>query len=62
MAKEPLDHAHETGDGRVRNYTEQDRQDGTHPAVDELTKRPHERGEGNRKMQEYLRIDRGDKA
>lgn len=60
MAKEPLDHAHKTGDGRLRNYTDHDRKDGTHPAVDELTKRAHDRSDGNRRMQEYLRIDRGD--
>ncbi|MFV0409796.1 MAG: hypothetical protein ACK5LJ_08925 [Paracoccus sp. (in: a-proteobacteria)] len=61
MTKTLTDHEHLTGNGRLRAYTEQERQSGTHPAVAALHRRPHERDSGeSRKAAEYARIERGE--
>lgn len=44
---------------RLREYTRQEREDAPHPAIQLLHRQPKMRGEGNRKMAEYARIERG---
>lgn len=44
---------------RLREFTRQERESGTHPAIDALRSRPKQRGEENRKAVEYARIERG---
>ncbi|MDP5307078.1 hypothetical protein [Paracoccus spongiarum] len=43
---------------RLREFTRQERESGTHPAVEALRSRPQKRGEENRKAAEFLRIER----
>ncbi|MCF3973844.1 hypothetical protein [Paracoccus salsus] len=47
---------------RLREYTRQERESGTHPAWEILRTRPQTRGGENRKTAEYLRIERGRSA
>lgn len=44
---------------RLREFTRQERESGTHPAIEALRTRPKMRGEENRKVVEYARIERG---
>lgn len=47
------------GAPRLREFTRQEREAGTHPAIEALRSRPQMRGEENRRFLEYTRIDRG---
>lgn len=49
----------EKANTRLREFTRHEREQGTHPAIEALQRRPKERGEENRKAVEYARIDRG---
>ncbi|SIT06402.1 hypothetical protein [Paracoccus saliphilus] len=55
ISDQPRGHSHQ----RLREYTRQEREAGTHPSVAALHSRPLTRGAGNRKTAEYLRIERG---
>ncbi len=59
MTKHITDHAHRAGETRLREYTQQERHSGVHPAIETLRTRPQTRGETNRKAAEFVRIDRG---
>lgn len=57
MTRHIIDHAEPKAEGtRTQQFVDMDRKDGVHPAVDELTQRPAERG--GAKVREFLRIDR----
>lgn len=58
MTKHITDTPHEHSGSRLREYTRKERQDGTHPSIDALRKRPHDRDENSRKSSEYTQIDR----
>ncbi len=62
MTKHITDHAHRPGETRLREYTEQERHSGVHPAVEALRTRPQTRSEASRKTAEFVRIDRGHRA
>lgn len=52
-----------THDGaRMREYTRQEREASTHPAIEALRTRPKDREADTHKMAEFLRIDRGQSA
>lgn len=59
MTKHVSDQPRSHGAARLREYTRQEREAGTHPAVETLRTRPKERSEENRKAAEFARIDRG---
>lgn len=50
-----------THDGaRLREYTRQERESGTHPSIAALRSRPKDRDRDGRKVAEYARIERGE--
>lgn len=59
MSDRPSSHESDTIHARLREFTRQERESGTHPAINELRARPKERSAENRKMAEFLRIERG---
>jgi hypothetical protein len=59
MTKPISDKPEEKGTSRLREFTRQEREAGTHPAVEALRTRPQTRSEENRKAVEYARIERG---
>lgn len=59
MSKHVSDQPRTQEGARLREYTRQERESRTHPAVETLRSRPQVRGEENRKAAEYLRIERG---
>lgn len=59
MTKHLSDQPRHQGNGRLREYTRQERESGTHPAVMALRQRPKDRDGDGRKTSEYARIDRG---
>lgn len=59
MTKHISDQPRTTGEARLREYTRQEREAGTHPAITALRTRPQTRGDDNRKTVEFLRIDHG---
>ena len=59
MSKHVSDQPRTQGGARLREYTRQEREAGTHPAVETLRTRAQMRGEDNRKTTEYVRIERG---
>lgn len=52
----------QAGSDRTRAYLEHDRQEGTHPAIESLRRRPHTRDDEGRRAAEYARIERGHEA
>ncbi|MDT1060708.1 hypothetical protein RM190_02495 [Paracoccus sp. CPCC 101403] len=63
MTRHIADRQHETGAGRIRNFTRQDREATIHPAIQRLlTRRKQEDAGGGRRMAEFLRIERGQNA
>ncbi|MFD1881732.1 hypothetical protein [Paracoccus pacificus] len=46
-------------DPRTRHYTSDEYREGPHPAIETLSRRPHERPADSRRAAEYLRIERG---
>lgn len=59
MTKHISDRPRENGNARLREYTRQEREAGTHPSVAALSSRPRDRDGDGRKTAEYARIDRG---
>ncbi|HWL57818.1 MAG TPA: hypothetical protein VNQ78_14235 [Paracoccus sp. (in: a-proteobacteria)] len=60
MTRHIADKQHETGAGRVQNFTRQERESGTHPAVVSLLARPRKvDDQGGRRISEFVRIERG---
>ncbi len=58
--KHIADKIHDTGAGRVQNFTRQERESGLHPAIAQLHARPHGRDEkSDRRIAEFTRIERG---
>ena len=61
MTRHIIDHAAPKAEGaRVKHFLDLARKEGVHPAVQDLNQRPADRGA--RKVHEYLRIDREEKA
>lgn len=58
MSKHIIDQPRSHDSGRIRAFTRQDREAGTHPAITTLHSRPQMRGEENRQTAEFLRIER----
>ena len=64
MSKHLADHRAASEGGRAKHFTALDKQrgpEGSHPATRQLSARPVARSDG-RRMQEFLRIERGEKA
>lgn len=59
MTRHIADQHHTTGKGRVENFTRAEREQGIHPAIIELNRRPVVRDKKSRRMAEFLRIERG---
>ena len=59
MTRHVSDKPRDTGPARMREYTRQEREEGRHPSTAALHERPRSSGEGNRKLREFARIDRG---
>lgn len=59
MTKTITDTPQDKGTTRLREFTRQEREAGTHPAVEALRSRPQMRREDNRRMVEFARIERG---
>jgi hypothetical protein len=60
MTRHIVDHIQDNGAGRTRNFARQERETGTHPAVEALRMRPRARSaSGNRRAVEFTRIERG---
>ncbi|MFV0302223.1 MAG: hypothetical protein ACK5IP_15360 [Paracoccus sp. (in: a-proteobacteria)] len=62
MSKHVSDQPRKQGAARLREYTRQERESGTHPAVTALHSRPKDRSGEGRKTAEYARIERGHTA
>ena len=63
MTRHLADHTRDSGTSRTRNFTRQDRESATHPAIEALRMRPRGRDEsGNRRAAEFARIERGHQA
>lgn len=65
MTKHVADHRAPSSGGRTKAFAEVERQngpEGSSAAVQELMRRPHERGAENRRAQEFVRIDKGEEA
>lgn len=64
MTKHLVDHRSPSQGGRFKNFVNVEKnsgEEGSHPASRKLAKRSVERSDA-RRMQEYLRIERGHKA
>lgn len=59
MTKQITDKPRTQGAARLREFTRHERESGTHPAIEALRSRPKMRGEENRRVVEYTRIERG---
>lgn len=62
MSKHISDQPRNQDNTRLREFTRQDRESGTHPAIETLRTRPQSRGDDNRKTAEFIRIERGHTA
>ena len=63
MTRHIADHMRESGSSRTRNFTRQERESGTHPAIAALRMRPRSRDEsGHRRAAEFARFERGRQA
>ena len=62
MGKHISDQPRSQGQTRLREFTRQEREAGTHPAIEALRSRPQSRDGDGRKTAEYLRIDRGQRT
>ena len=63
MTKHITDKPNETGPGRVRHFTQHERESGVHPAISALHSRPKQRDdEGDKRMAEFTRIERGERS
>ncbi|MTH61957.1 hypothetical protein [Paracoccus litorisediminis] len=60
MTKHIADKLQESGPGRLRNFTRQEREAGLHPSIAILHERPRNAAEAKgRRLAEFTRIDRG---
>lgn len=59
MNKPASDKSEPRGTTRLREFTRHERESGMHPAIEALRSRPVTRGDANRKIVEYARIERG---
>lgn len=59
MTRPISDKPEDRGTSRLREFTRQEREAGTHPAIETLRTRPQTRSEENRRAVEYARIERG---
>ncbi len=62
MSRHIADQRAVTDGGRVKNFLTLDRTHGgeeNHPAVQNLSRRAHSRADENRRMVEFMRIERG---
>lgn len=62
MNKHVSDQPRSQNGTRLREYARQEREGGTHPAIETLRARPKMRGDENRKTAEFLRIERDQTA
>jgi hypothetical protein len=65
MSKHAADKRKSSDGGRVKAFVAVERrvtEEGSHAAVQEVLRRPAERGEQNRRAQEFMRIERGIEA
>ena len=58
MSKHISDQPRMQGGARLREFTRQEREASTHPAINTLRARPQMRGDDNRKIAEFTRIER----
>lgn len=59
MTRQITDQPQTKGTTRLREFTRHERESGTHPAIEALRSRPQMRGEENRMIVEFARIERG---
>ena len=59
MTRQITDQPQTKGATRLREFTRHERESGTHPAIEVLRTRPQMRGEENRMVMEFARIERG---
>lgn len=59
MTKPIADQPQTKGATRLREFTRYEREAGIHPAIQALWSRPQTRGEENRMVVEFARIERG---
>lgn len=63
MGRHIIDRATPRAEGtRVKTYLDMDRKSGLHPAIRILSQRPATRGDEGRKLREFARIERGQRA
>jgi len=65
MSRHPVDHQSPSEGGRAKAYAEIERQkgeEGSHPASKALHRRPVERDETDKRVEEYTRIEKGREA
>lgn len=63
MTRHIADKKHEHGPGRIRNFTQQERESGLHPAITALHVRPKPvLSKDGRRVSEYARIERGQRV
>ena len=65
MSRHPTDHRAPSGGNRMKRFAEVERasgQEGSHPAAQALNRRPASRAETNIKVEEFIRIERGQSA
>lgn len=58
MSKHITDQPRGRDNTRMREFLRQERESGTHPAIEALRARPQMRSEDNRRMVEFARIER----
>lgn len=58
MTKHVSDQPRSQHGTRLREFTRQERESGTHPAIEALRTRPQMRGDENRKAAQFIRIER----
>lgn len=59
MTKHLSDQPRSQTGARMREFARQDRESGTHPAIEALRSRPRDRDAENHTAQEFARIERG---
>ncbi|MFC2966941.1 hypothetical protein [Acidimangrovimonas pyrenivorans] len=62
MSRNPIDHQHADNGGRMKHFADVERdsgEEGTHPASKTLQQRAQQRGDKNKRAEEFTRIERG---
>ena len=65
MSRHPVDHQNPSEGDRAKAFAEIERQqgaEGSHPAAKALHRRPAERAEADKRVEEYTRIEKGREA